>query len=174
MQSILARIIAAGALIPLASVLWNFVVTARQQYEWEGVAVSREAFSVLGEGLLGPLFLFALASVVDMLFRISKSAPVNLTPTAVAPLAPWRWRSTIAKALLIAAPVMFLTGVWSAVAMTNFASAQTGYALGAPGFPLAASMHAMVSAITEPLWLVGLAAIVEYLARMAPGRRTEA
>jgi hypothetical protein len=169
MRSMLARIIVVAALLPLASTVWDFVNLARQTYRWDGLAIPRETFATLGEGVLAPLGLIALAAVIEMLYRISSALPVRHAVAGASsepapPLKFWPWRSTVAKVLLLVAATTYAVSAWAA--LQYFTSGQAALEMPADQ-RVSFTVSMIVYWITAPIEVIALAAGIEYLSRIA-------
>jgi hypothetical protein len=168
MHSVLARIIAVAACVPLISGLWSFVDLAQRTYRWDGLAVPRETFSLLSDGLVTPIFLFGVAAIVEMLFRIAQRTPAS---TEVRPVSrksqAWPWRSAVANLLLVAAALTAIGGVWSTF---DFVRATAALPDTPPGQLPSMIIRGCVDALIDALFVVGLAAVVENLGRIAKAR----
>lgn len=164
MQSIFARIIAFAAVLPLVSGAMRFVEHARGEYMVDGMAVSARAFQTLGEVVIAPVTLFAFAAIVEMLHRIAQRLPALSAAGAPAQRF-WPWRSRVALTLLAAVAVTY---VFIALAMYVQFTADGSFF---ESFPADQRVMGALSLIfywvTEPLWLLAVAAGVEYLSRIA-------
>jgi hypothetical protein len=148
--------------LPLATALWRFVDHARAEYRHDGLAVSGGAFHTLGEGILAPVTLFAFAAIVEMLHRISQRLPLGADQVNAEPAPIGRWRSNIAKHLLAGAGVMYLVNAY-----LYFGGDQTTVQSLPEEQRFLGSLAFVFYWLTEPLWLVAMAAAVEYLSRIA-------
>jgi hypothetical protein len=165
MQSVMARIIAFAALLPLTTLLWRFLEQALLEYRHDGLAVSQGAFYTLGEGIVSPVTLFAFAAIVEMLHRIAQKLPPVSSQSSAKRVSFGRWRSTIAKLLLVAAGLMYLVNAWAAY--LYFSGEQSTIQALAEEQQFFGSLAFVFYWLTEPLWLVAMAASVEYLSRVA-------
>jgi hypothetical protein len=158
-QSILARIIGIAAVLPLISSVWSFIEAARIDYQHDGPAVSRLAFQTLSEGMIAPFTLLAFAAIIEMLHRIAQRLPAPLSAVRLRP-----WRSRVALALLAWAGIMYLFTAWAAYA--HFTSDEP-FTASFPEDQRLGTLGLIFYWLTEPLWLIAMAAGVEYLSRIA-------
>lgn len=164
MQSIFARIIAFAAALPLISGAMRFVEHARIEYMADGVAVSARALQTLAEVVIAPVTLFAFAAIVEMLHRIAQRLPALSAAGAPAQRF-WPWRSRVALTLLASVVVMCIFTTW---AMYNQFTVDRTFI---ESFPedqrVMGALSLIFYWITQPLWLLAVAAGVEYLSRIA-------
>lgn len=168
MRNVLAWIVTFGALIALAPSVFDFLHRTRMAYQFGSMELTGGAWLMLGRALAAPLGLFAMAAVVEMLFRISERLPpsAGANPASAPTLL---WRSNIARVFLIVAAIAYAASAW---AMYRYF---TGGAIeGIPeGDRIGVEFSMIFYWLTAPLEIVAWAAVIEYLSRIAPALRRE-
>ncbi len=167
MRSTLARIIAVAAVLPLIPAALRFFDSTRVAYQFDNISMQGGAWLTLGDALLAPLGLFALAAVVEMLFRIAASLPPTSPPAASQRQVAggWPWRNPVANALLVVAALAYLASglaAWSytergVVGALEMAHEQRAELI----------VYLWFYWLTNPLQIIAWAAVIEYLSRIS-------
>jgi hypothetical protein len=163
MRSKLAWIIAIGALLPLISSVAQFASIADGNFNYGVRAIQGGAWITIGGALTTPLSLFGTAAIVEMLFRVSERLPIT-TPTTPSPLGRFAWRSTLAKVFLGIAAFAYAMSAW---AVWRFFTERSVTENIAAGTSTEFVFSLIFEWLTGPLYIVGLAAVIEYLSRIA-------
>ena len=171
MRGVLAWIIAIGALVAFAPSVPDFLQQTRMAFQWGNTELAGGAWLTLGRALAAPLGLFAMAAVVEMLFRISKRLPPhNASEVAAAP-SMLRWQSNIAKAFLAVAAIAYVASAWAMYRYFTGAGLE-GTALSA-GDRIGMEFSMVFYWLTAPLEIIAWAAVIEYLSRIATALRLQ-
>lgn len=166
MRSKIALFIAAVGLISLLPSLLIAIQSTGTTYRWQYMPLEWSAWVAIGQAFVAPIGLFAMAAVVEMLFRISERLPLAPAADAATGRRPvLGWQSTIAKGFLAVALVLYL-----AILVAALVQMQTWDTL-AETFPEERRWQVAVGIVinwaTFPLEFVAWAAVVEYLSRIA-------
>ncbi len=158
MRSILARIIAITAIVPLIPGLLHVFDVGRMQSRDDRVAQTPGLLVELIGAASTPFLMFALACVVEMLFRISERLPSPAKTSRVF------WRNRLAMVLLAIAAVYYV--VITTTTLAYFLS--TDAAQFSPDTPVwYVGGLSVAQVLVQGLVFFGVAAGIEYLSRIA-------
>ena len=166
MRNALAWIIAIAAAISLAPSVLDFFHQTQLAYNFDNTSMLGGAWLSLGRALVAPVGLFAMAAIVEMLFRISERLPAAASPAAPSR---WLWRNNIAKMFLIIAAVAYAASSWAMY--QYFVQGVAGGVTTPPSERAQFTISLIFYWLTGPLEIVAMAATIEYLSRISSGMR---
>jgi hypothetical protein len=175
MRNVLALIIAAGAAISLAPSVLDFLQQTQAAYRFDNREMIGGAWLTLGRAIIAPIGLFAMAAVVELLFRISQRMPRPLSEGAAPKgmTTGLRWHNGLAKFFLVIAGLAYVISAW---ALFRFMVGGGAEGLGVPDQNQIELTFSMIFYwLTAPLEIVAWAAAIEYVSRIADalGRPSE-
>jgi hypothetical protein len=166
MRSKIALFIAVVGLLSLLPSLLIALQTPRTSLQFEYMPLDWNGWIAVGQAFVAPIGLFAMAAVVEMLFRISEKLP--FAPAVVVPAERrllFTWRSTIAKTFVGVALVLYIV-----IGIATLSYFQSGQDI-APGVPEDQRFQYILQIAFNwavwPLEFIAWAAVIEYLSRIA-------